>query len=125
MDAYTRSDNRHFIEAFKDAVHHPFPVQRINLRLPQKLSSAGKVFVNHCYAQSCDLLVDIPLENYNGILRSSFHAIPPDCHQYVKDNVEWDPRWGYNIFHTFEPSGPNSAMVSYQCSCYFVALAHM
>ena len=41
------------------------------------------------------------------------------------DNLEWDPCWGYNIFHTFKPSGPNSVMVCYQYSCSFVMLAHM
>ena len=50
------------------------------------------MFINHCYAQSCNLLIDIPLENYMGILNNSLHAVPPDYWKYVKEGVEWDPR---------------------------------
>ena len=49
INAYTRSDNRDFIEAFKDAVHHLFQPNEL-IRLCRKLSSAGIAFINHCYA---------------------------------------------------------------------------
>ncbi|KIM58428.1 hypothetical protein SCLCIDRAFT_28086 [Scleroderma citrinum Foug A] len=75
IDTYTQSDNKDFIKAFKDV-----------------LGSVRKMFINHCYAQSCNLLVDIPLENYIGILSNSLHAVPPNYWKYVKEGVEWDPR---------------------------------
>ena len=124
IDTYTQSDNRDFVEAFKDAVCHLFQPNEL-IRLCQKLSSMGKAFINHCYARSCDLLVDIPLENYRGIVCNSLHAVPPNCQAYIKESVEWDPHWGYNIFHMFVQSGQNSMVVSYKYSCSFVTLAYM
>ena len=110
INTYTRLDNRDFVTAFKDVVCHLSQPNEL-IRLCQKLSSAGKVFINHCYAWSCDLLVDIPLENYRGIVHNSLHAVPPNCQAYINESIEWDPCWGYNIFHTFVQSGQNSMVV--------------
>ncbi|KIM64222.1 hypothetical protein SCLCIDRAFT_23572 [Scleroderma citrinum Foug A] len=107
IDTYTRSDNKDFVKAFKDA-----------------LGSIGKTFINHCYARSCNLLVDIPLENYMGILSNSLHAVPPDYQKYVKEGIEWDPHWGYNIFHMFLPSGQNSFVVNWFKNPYLKAYLH-
>ncbi|KIM61425.1 hypothetical protein SCLCIDRAFT_25910 [Scleroderma citrinum Foug A] len=49
IDTYTRLDNRDFVEAFKDVVHHLSQPNEL-IRLCRKLSSMGKAFINHCYA---------------------------------------------------------------------------
>jgi hypothetical protein len=80
----------------------------------------AKTFNNYCYARSRDLLVNIPSENYAGILRGSFHPIAPDVLEYIQMGVQWDPRWGYNIFHTFD----NGFVVSYMYNFYISSILY-
>jgi len=75
-----------------------------------QISDVTKTMNNYCYACSKYLLINIPSENYNGILLSSMHPFAPEVLEYVQRAVEWDPRWGFNILHTFNID-PNGATV--------------
>ncbi|KIM55228.1 hypothetical protein SCLCIDRAFT_135027, partial [Scleroderma citrinum Foug A] len=88
--AQTRSDCVDFINAFKIA-----------------MSNMLKIFNNYCYAQRKDLLINIPSEHFSGLLRTSIHPVPPDISDYIWSAIEWDPRWSYSIFHTFDMAQNN------------------
>ncbi|KIJ62521.1 hypothetical protein HYDPIDRAFT_168927 [Hydnomerulius pinastri MD-312] len=98
---WTRSDDLTFVTAFKDA-----------------MSDATKLFQNYCYARSKDLLVNIISENYFGILRASLHPIPADLVDYIRDGMNWDPRWGYNILHNITPGANNLVSIDWFGNAY-------
>ena len=80
-----------------------------------------KIFNNYCYTQSKDLLIDIPSEHFSGLLHTSIHPVPPDISEYIQSAIEWDPRWSYSIFHTFDMA-QNDVIASYQYAFHLLFL---
>ena len=57
-----------------------------------------RTIFDYTYACSKDLLINIPADNYQGILGPSMSPGSNIC-DYIKGALQWDPRWGFNIFH--------------------------
>ena len=74
------------------------------------MSEVLKFMHDYWYACSKDLLIDIPSEHYHSILDGSMNP-SSEVHDYIKAAVDWDPQWGFNLFHVLHVE-QNSIQVS-------------
>ena len=74
------------------------------------MSEVLKFMHDYWYAHSKDLLINIPGEHYHGILGGSMTP-SSEVHDYIKAAINWDPRWGFNLFHVLRVK-QNSIQVS-------------
>ena len=70
----------------------------LSLSICDQMSEVPKFMHDYWYARSKDLLVNIPSEHYHSILDGSMNP-SSEVHDYIKAAVDWDPQWGFNLFH--------------------------